>query len=117
MRRVDAEHALELAPVDDQDPVEALAPQRADPALGIGVGDWGSDWRPDDRDAFATEDLVEGAAELAVAVVKQEGRDCPRSASCINRFRACCAIQRPFGLLVLAMNSMRRRSSETKKRT
>src|SRR6266536_333737 len=51
MRRVDAEHALELAPVDDQDPVEALAPQRADPALGIGVGVWGSDWRPDDREA------------------------------------------------------------------
>jgi hypothetical protein len=48
MGRVDAEHLLELAPVDDQDPVEALARQRADPALGIGVGVRDSDRRPDD---------------------------------------------------------------------
>jgi hypothetical protein len=31
---VDAEHLLELAPPDDQDPVEAVAPDGADPALG-----------------------------------------------------------------------------------
>src|SRR5918994_350552 len=72
MGRVDAEHVLELAAVDDQDPVEAFASRRADPALGVGIGVRGSDRRSDDRDAFATEDLVEAAAEFAVAVVKQE---------------------------------------------
>ena len=34
---VDAEHVRELVAVDDQDPVEALAPEGADPALGIRV--------------------------------------------------------------------------------
>jgi hypothetical protein len=38
---VDSEDALELATVDDQDPVEALAPDRADEALGVGVGEHG----------------------------------------------------------------------------
>jgi hypothetical protein len=31
---VDAEHLLELSSADDQDPVEAVAPDGADPALG-----------------------------------------------------------------------------------
>jgi hypothetical protein len=69
MGRVDAEQVLELAPVDDQDPVEAFAPQRADPALGIGVGVRSPDWRSDDLDAFTTEDLVEAAAELPISIV------------------------------------------------
>jgi hypothetical protein len=34
MGGVNAEHVLKLAAVDDQDQVEALAPERADPALG-----------------------------------------------------------------------------------
>src|SRR6266516_1229481 len=72
MGGVNAEHVLELAAVDDQDPVEALAPERADPALGVGVGVWRSDRRADDRHAFAAEDLVEAAADLAVAVVEEE---------------------------------------------
>jgi hypothetical protein len=31
---VDAEHLLELSPADDQDPVEAVAADGANPALG-----------------------------------------------------------------------------------
>jgi hypothetical protein len=31
---IDTEHLLELSPADDQDPVEAVAPDGADPALG-----------------------------------------------------------------------------------
>jgi hypothetical protein len=31
---IDAEHVLELSPADDQDPVEAVAPDGAEPALG-----------------------------------------------------------------------------------
>jgi hypothetical protein len=43
MGGVDAQHLLEMAAVDNQDPVEALAAQGADPTLGIGVRVWGSD--------------------------------------------------------------------------
>jgi len=39
------------------------------------------------------------------------------SPSCIMRLRACCATQGPSGLVVLATNSTRRRSSETKNST
>src|SRR6266516_3570556 len=74
MGGVNAEHVLELAAVDDQDPVEALAPECADPALGVRVGVWRSDRRADDRHAFAAEDLVEAAAKLAVAVVEEEAK-------------------------------------------
>ena len=72
MSGVDAEHVLEVAAVDDQDPVEALAPEGAEPALGLRVRVRGPDRRPDDLHAFAAEDLVEVAAEFAVAVVKQK---------------------------------------------
>ena len=35
MGGVDAEHLLEVAAVDDQDPVEALAAESCDPTLGV----------------------------------------------------------------------------------
>ena len=40
--------------------------------FGVGVGLWCADRCVDHRDPFAAEDLVEGGAELAVAVVDQE---------------------------------------------
>jgi hypothetical protein len=58
--------------VDDQDPVEALAAESANPTLGVRIRVRSSDRRPDDPHALAVEDLVEGAAELTVAVVKQK---------------------------------------------
>jgi hypothetical protein len=72
MRRVDAEHTFEVAATDDEQPVEALGADSADEALGVGVRLWCADWFLDHRDAFAAEDLVEGGAELAVAVMDQE---------------------------------------------
>jgi hypothetical protein len=45
---VEADHVLEVAAVDDQDPVQALAAEGADPTLGVGVRVWGSDGRADD---------------------------------------------------------------------
>jgi hypothetical protein len=35
---VDAEHLLKVSSLGDQQPVQALGPHRADPALGVGVG-------------------------------------------------------------------------------
>ncbi len=69
---VNAEHMVELSPTDDQDPVEAVASYGADPALSERVRFRGPERRADDLDALAAKDLVEGAAEFAVAVVDQE---------------------------------------------
>jgi hypothetical protein len=53
-----------LALAKDEDAVEAVGPEHAYPAFGVGVGVWRSDRRADDRHAFAAEDLVEAAARL-----------------------------------------------------
>jgi hypothetical protein len=71
---VDAKDLLELAAAEDEQPIEALPAHTADPALRIRVGVRRPDRRPDDANAFALEDAVEGAAELRVAVVDQEAR-------------------------------------------
>src|SRR6266540_4068714 len=72
MRRVDAEHAFEVTPVEDQQPVETLGTHSPDEALGDRVRFRRPHGSFDDPDAFAAEDFVEGAAVLAVAVADQE---------------------------------------------
>jgi hypothetical protein len=115
---VEVEHLLKVAAVDDQQPVEALAAKGADPTLGIRIRIRSSDRPPDDPHALAAEHVVEGAAELTVAIVKQKAKGLVAVAQGASAGCApCCATQRPSGLLVLATNSIRRRSSETKKRT
>jgi hypothetical protein len=56
---VDAEHAFEVTPVEDQQPVETLGTHSPDEALG-------------DRVRFRRSQRVEGTAVLAVAVRNQE---------------------------------------------
>ena len=68
----DAEDALEVASVHDQEPVEALGADGADEALGDRVRLRRPHRRLDDSDAFAGEDGVEVTGELAVAVADQE---------------------------------------------
>jgi hypothetical protein len=67
----DAEDGLEVASVHDQEPVEPFGPDGADDSLGDRGRLRRSHRRLDDLDAFAGEDGVEGAAELAVAVADQ----------------------------------------------
>jgi hypothetical protein len=74
----DAQDTLELAAARDQEPVEALAADGADPALGERVRVRRPKRGADDLDAFVLEDVIERAAELAVAVVDQEP-DRPRA--------------------------------------
>ena len=69
---VDAEHVLEVAAAEDEDPVEAVGADRAHPALGVGVRVRRLHRRPDHLDAFGAEDLVEGVAELRVAIMDEE---------------------------------------------
>ena len=70
----DAEHALEMTPVHDQQPVETLGADGADESLGGRVRFRRSHRRLDDLDAFAGEEGVEVTGELAVAVADQEAK-------------------------------------------
>ena len=69
---VDAEHVLEVAAAEDEDPVEAVGANRAHPALGEGVRVRRLNRRADHLDALGAEDLVEGVAELRVAIMDEE---------------------------------------------
>jgi hypothetical protein len=69
---VDAEHVLEVAAAEDEDAVEALRAEGADPALGVSVRVRRLDRRADHPDALRAEDLVEGMAELRVAIVDEK---------------------------------------------
>ena len=73
---VDAEDALELPAAGDQEPVEAVPADRADPAFGERVCLRRPTRRADDLEAFAAEHVVEGAAEQAVTVMDQEPGRC-----------------------------------------
>ena len=115
---VDTEHLLELSPADDQDPVEAVPADGADPAFGERVRLRGPERCADDLDAFASEDLVEGAAEFTVAVVDIRKRaGVARSESDQASCRACWAVQRPSGLAVQPAKCTRRVPSSRKKST
>jgi diguanylate cyclase (GGDEF)-like protein len=70
----DPEDALEVAAVEDQQPVQPLGARGASEALRDRVRRWCSHRRPDDADAFAAEDLVEGAAVPAIAVANEEAK-------------------------------------------
>jgi hypothetical protein len=69
---VDAEDPLKLSAVEDEEPVEALAPDAPDPALDVRVRIRRPDRYSDHPDPAAVEDGVEGAAELCIAVMDQE---------------------------------------------
>src|SRR5215212_2968800 len=74
MADVGDEHVVEVAAAEDQQPVEALTADAADPALGMGARLRRPYRRFDDVDAFGAEDLVGLAAELAVSITDQELR-------------------------------------------
>jgi hypothetical protein len=68
----DGQDGCEVALVADQQPVQALGSDGADPSLGVGVGPRRLDGGSDDASVLATEDAVEAGHELAVAVTDQE---------------------------------------------
>ena len=81
---VDAQDALEVPAANDQEPIEAVPADRADPAFGERVRLRRPERSADDLNAFALEDGVERAAEFAVAVVDQETRRSLRVFLCIG---------------------------------
>ena len=72
VRHVLGQHSLEMAPIDDQHPVEQLAADGADPAFGDRVRPGRLHRGTQDPDGFADEDSIEGVGELAVAIPDQE---------------------------------------------
>jgi hypothetical protein len=68
------EHVVEVAAAEDQQPVEALAADAADPPFGVRSGLRRLRRRLDHPDAFRAEDLVELTAELAVTVTHEKPR-------------------------------------------
>src|ERR1043166_4079647 len=67
-----AEDRLEMLAGDDQDAIEELAPDAADPALSVRLRAGRRDRGTDHPHPLRPEDLVEGSRELAVAVADQE---------------------------------------------
>ena len=72
MLNVDPKDLLQVAAPNDQQPVQALGPDHADPALGIGVGVGCLHRRDAHVSAVRTKDVVERAGELGVAVAEQD---------------------------------------------
>jgi hypothetical protein len=117
MKGVNAEHALELAAVEDEEPVEALATDAADPALGVGVRVRRLHWCADNSDSFGLEDVIAAAAQLRVAIMDEQAE---RLLTILERHQQVARLlgdQAPVGFGVQATNSTRRRSSERKKST
>ncbi|HEY6430283.1 MAG TPA: hypothetical protein VIX84_23880 [Acidimicrobiales bacterium] len=63
---------LEVATSEDQHPVEAFSADRADEALGNGVGSRCPNRGLDDPDALRNKHNVEGRGELGVSVTDEE---------------------------------------------
>jgi hypothetical protein len=75
---VRAQDPFQVALAEDEQPVQAFAPNRPDPALGMGPGAGCLERRADDTHALGAEHLVEGSRELGVAVPDQQRRACVR---------------------------------------
>src|SRR5919204_3532742 len=106
---VDAKDVLELATVEDQQPIEAFASERADPPFDVGVRVRCPDRCPYRLHAHVLKDAIEcPALNFASRSWIRNRTRWPRSSRSIRRLRACCSIQAPSGLLLQAMYSIRR---------
>jgi hypothetical protein len=87
--------------VDDQEPVETLAADGADPPFDERVRA-GRPYRcADDPDAVGAEHLVDRRCELAVAVVIKNRIGSARSTNVSMMFRACWVAHSPVGFAVM----------------
>jgi hypothetical protein len=66
------EHRFEMTFVHDEDPVEALGPDRTNEPLRVSISPWSPPWSSKDLDTLGLEDLVEHATESLIPVVNEE---------------------------------------------
>jgi len=112
---VDAEHVLEMAAAEDEDPIETVGANRAHPPLGEGVCVRRLHWAADYLDALAAEDLIEGVAELRVAIVNEKSKRLLVT-ELHDEVARLLGDPAPSGLALQATYSIRRLASEIKKR-
>jgi hypothetical protein len=67
----DLQHSFKVAVVEDEQMIQALAPDGAHPTLGIGVGHWRPHGGADDPRPDRAPYVVEGSAELGVSIPYQ----------------------------------------------
>jgi hypothetical protein len=72
VRCVHAQNAFEMSASEDEDAIEAVAADGAHPALCVRVCVWRLNGCLDHLDLLGAEDLVEGRAELRIAVMDQQ---------------------------------------------
>jgi hypothetical protein len=65
------EHTLEMGAVEDQDPVQALAPSRSNLPLDVRIGLGRCDRRSSHLNAFRPEDKIGATALLGIVIVDQ----------------------------------------------
>ncbi len=63
-----------MGSIDDQDVVQALFPDGADPTLSKGIGVWSSIRGVDDTKALGSKDGVEPIWDFGVIIVDQEAK-------------------------------------------
>ena len=84
-------------------------PNRAYPALRVGVGPWRPHRRAQHLDPLGREDRVERGDELGVPIAEQNRTPPTRSSRSMNRLRACCVTHSPAGCGVTLGTWTRRR--------
>jgi hypothetical protein len=72
MRHVRGKDVLEAGAANDEDPIEALAADAADPAFGVRPRLRRSDRRLDHKYALGAEDFVEVAGEFGVSITEEK---------------------------------------------
>ena len=113
----DAEHALKVTLVHDQEPVETLGADGADETLGGCVRRRRSHRRLDELDAFADEDGVESRVNLLSRSRIRKRNDPDRFWSVQANWRACWVTHGPVGFAVQPARWTRRLPSSMKKST
>ena len=71
------EHALKIALISDEQPVETFPTRGANESLGERVGARRANWRLDDPGANRGQHLIEGPDELGISISDQELDDAP----------------------------------------
>jgi hypothetical protein len=114
---VGPERPIEMPPVEDERPVEALDPDRLDHALAVGVGVRGPDRGADDPHPLRAEHRVEWPLNFASRSRMRNRMAGELPSRSITRFRACWVTQAESGCAVAGLRKIRRLPSSMNTRT